>query len=123
MLLSCGTGAWRVRSSMNTLARELGITCTADIGLLSIEYTCIDGGNCYTESLCLFNTGVNTSKLIEWNCLLTNFPKTARRCLEMNFIHYLIRFMKFMDLLSAIPWSGCSCCMQCIYFFTRWRTD
>ena len=29
---------------MNTLARELGITCTADIGLLSIEYTCIDGG-------------------------------------------------------------------------------
>ena len=23
MLLSCGTGAWRVRSSMNTLAREL----------------------------------------------------------------------------------------------------
>ena len=41
MLLSCGTGAWRVRSSMNTLARELGITCTADIGLLSIEYTCI----------------------------------------------------------------------------------
>lgn len=63
MLLSCGTGAWRVRSSMNTLARELGIICTADIGLLSIEYTCIDGGNCYTESLCLFNTGVNTSKL------------------------------------------------------------
>lgn len=56
-------GAWRVRSSMNTLARELGITCTADIGLLSIEYTCIDGDNCYTESLCLFNTGVNTSKL------------------------------------------------------------
>ena len=46
MLLSCGTGAWRVRSSMNTLARELGITCTADIGLLSIEYTCIDGGDC-----------------------------------------------------------------------------
>ena len=24
MLLSCGTGAWRVRSSMNTLSRELG---------------------------------------------------------------------------------------------------
>ncbi len=24
MLLECGTGAWRVRSSMNTLSRELG---------------------------------------------------------------------------------------------------
>ena len=43
MLLSCGTGAWRVRSSMNALAEEMGITCTADIGLMSIEYTCFDG--------------------------------------------------------------------------------
>lgn len=43
MLLSCGTGAWRVRSSMNTLAEIMGITCTADIGLMSIEYTCFDG--------------------------------------------------------------------------------
>ena len=63
MLLSCGTGAWRVRSSMNTLSRELGISCTADIGLMSIEYTCFDGEECYSQSLCLTNTGVNTSKL------------------------------------------------------------
>ena len=43
ILLSCGTGAWRVRSSMNTLSENLGITCSADIGLMSIEYTCFDG--------------------------------------------------------------------------------
>ena len=59
MLLECGTGAWRVRSSMNTLSRELGVTTTADIGLLSIEFTCFDGDQCYTQSLCLTNTGVN----------------------------------------------------------------
>ena len=46
MLLECGTGAWRVRSSMNTLSRELGVTTTADIGLLSIEFTCFDGDQC-----------------------------------------------------------------------------
>ena len=63
MLLSCGTGAWRVRSSMNALAEEMGITCTADIGLMSIEYTCFDGDEGFTQSLCLTNTGVNTSKL------------------------------------------------------------
>ena len=63
MLLSCGTGAWRVRSSMNALAETMGITCTADIGLMSIEYTCFDGENGFTQSLCLTNTGVNTSKL------------------------------------------------------------
>ena len=63
MLLSCGTGAWRVRSSMNTLSEVMGITCTADIGLMSIEYTCFDGEQGFTQSLCLTNTGVNTSKL------------------------------------------------------------
>ena len=63
MFLSCGTGAWRVRSSMNTLAEIMGITCTADIGLMSIEYTCFDGEEGFTQSLCLTNTGVNTSKL------------------------------------------------------------
>ena len=63
MFLSCGTGAWRVRSSMNTLAEIMGITCTADIGLMSIEYTCFDGENGFTQSLCLTNAGVNTSKL------------------------------------------------------------
>ena len=37
MMLSVGAGAWRVRASMNKAARALNITCTADIGLLSIE--------------------------------------------------------------------------------------
>ena len=63
MLLSCGTGAWRVRSSMNTLAEVMGVTCTADIGLMSIEYTCFDGQYGFTHSLCLTKTVVNTSKL------------------------------------------------------------
>ena len=30
---------------------------------MSIEYTCFDGEECYSQSLCLTNTGVNTSKL------------------------------------------------------------
>lgn len=63
MLLSCGTGAWRVRSSMNTISQNLGITCSTDIGLMSIEYTCFDGTSGFSQSLCLTNTGVNTSKL------------------------------------------------------------
>ena len=31
LLLSCGTGAWRVRSSMNEIAEALGLVCAADI--------------------------------------------------------------------------------------------
>lgn len=63
LLLSCGTGAWRVRNSMNVIASQLGITCTANIGLLSIDYFCFDGEHCFSQSLCLHNTGVNTAKL------------------------------------------------------------
>ena len=63
MMLACGTGAWRVRSSMNTLSELMDITCTVDIGLMSINYTCIDGNDSFSQSLCLTNTGVNTSQL------------------------------------------------------------
>lgn len=73
-LLSCGTGAWRVRSSMNALSRALGVTCTVDIGLLSLTYNCFDGEECVSQSLCLTNTGVNTSKLNRLEHFVTDFP-------------------------------------------------
>ena len=43
IMLSCGTGAWRVRTSMNRLSKSLGVTCTVDVGLMSIEFNCFDG--------------------------------------------------------------------------------
>ncbi|MEE5988532.1 threonine/serine exporter family protein [Ligilactobacillus equi] len=63
MMLSCGTGAWRVRDSMDTIARVLGVTCSADIGLLSISYTCVEGEHSFSQTLSLPSTGVNTDKL------------------------------------------------------------
>ena len=74
MLLSCGTGAWRVRNSMNTLSEQLGITCSVNIGLMSIDYTCFDGENYFSQSLCLSNTGVNTSKLNRLENFVNEFP-------------------------------------------------
>ncbi len=49
MMLSCGTGAWRVRTSMNRLSKELGVTCTVDVGLMSIEFNCFDGTDCVSR--------------------------------------------------------------------------
>ena len=74
MLLSCGTGAWRVRSSMNTLSEALGITCSADIGLMSISYTCFDGESSFSHSLSLTTTGVNTSRLNRLEHFVSDFP-------------------------------------------------
>ena len=77
MLLSCGTGAWRVRSSMNTIAKHLGVTCTVNIGLMSIDYTCFDGKDCFSQSLCLTNTGVNTSKLNRLEHFISDFERNG----------------------------------------------
>ena len=95
MLLSCGTGAWRVRSSMNTLAETMGVTCTADIGLMSIEYTCFDGEDGFTQSLCLTNTGVNTSKLNRLEHFIRNF-ETEGKTMSGNQLH------NFLDSIEEI---------------------
>lgn len=63
---------------MNMLAEVMGITCTADIGLMSIEYTCFDGEDGYTQALCLTNTGVNTSKLNRLEKFIRNFEKEGK---------------------------------------------
>ena len=75
MMLSCGTGAWRVRSSMNELSDLMNITSTVDIGLMSINYTCFDGDSSFSQSLCLTNTGVNTSQLNRLEKFVFHFEK------------------------------------------------
>lgn len=75
IMLSCGTGAWRVRTSMNRLSKNLGVTCTVDVGLMSIEFNCFDGKDCVTQSLSIANTGVNTSKLYRMEQFVDSFPK------------------------------------------------
>ena len=74
IMLSCGTGAWRVRTSMNRLSKELGVTCTVDVGLMSIEFNCFDGKECVSQSLSIANTGVNTSKLYRMEQFVDSFP-------------------------------------------------
>ena len=102
MLLSCGTGAWRVRSSMNTLAEVMGITCTADIGLMSIEYTCFDGEDGYTQALCLTNTGVNTSKLNRLEKFIRNFAKEGKHISGEQLHQLLDEIEKIHGLYSPV---------------------
>lgn len=73
-MLSCGTGAWRVREAMNTVARTLGLICSADIGLTSIHYTCFNYEHSYTQVLALASTGVNTDKLNILEHFVKQFP-------------------------------------------------
>ena len=102
MLLSCGTGAWRVRSSMNALAEVMGITCTADIGLLSIEYTYFDGEEGFTQSLCLTNTGVNTSKLNRLENFIRDFEVEGKHMSGEQLHSFLDNIEKIHGLYSPI---------------------
>lgn len=75
MMLSYGTGAWRVRDSMNIVARTLKMTCTVDIGLVSLEYTCMDAHHSYTQAISLPSTGVNMTKLSKMERFVDEFSK------------------------------------------------
>ena len=115
MFLSCGTGAWRVRSSMNTLAEALGITCTADNGLMSIEYTCYDGENGFTQSLCLTNTGVNTLKLNRLEHFIRNFEKEGKHMSGEQLHTFLDNIEKTHGLYSP-PALGLAAAIACCGF-------
>ena len=77
MMLSYGTGAWRVRDSMNTVARTLKMTCSVDIGLVSLEYTCMDAHHSYTQAISLPSTSVNTTKLSQMERFIKEFDQNG----------------------------------------------
>ena len=108
MLLSCGTGAWRVRSSMNTLAEELGLVCAADIGLTSIEYTCFDGEQAFSQTLTLTSTGVNTSKLNRLEQFVAEFADICSRITGEQvhglYLYRVIYNLGTMNLSISASW-------------------
>lgn len=74
ILLSCGTGAWRVREAMNSIATNLGIICVADVGFTSINLSCFDSAReSYSQTYVLSGTGVNTDKLSTIDKFVKNF--------------------------------------------------
>lgn len=112
MFLSCGTGAWRVRSSMNTMSECMGLTCTADIGLMSINYTCFDGEACFSQSLCLTNTGVNNSKLTRLENFINDF---VGRCdsLTCEQVHNELDDIEKIHGLYSPPVLGLAAALAC----------
>ena len=93
---------------MNTLAEVMGVTCTADIGLMSIEYTCFDGQDGFTQSLCLTNTGVNTSKLNRLEHFIQDF-ETEGKDMSGEQLHNLLDNIEEIHGLEEVEigeWRG-----------------
>lgn len=96
MMLSVGTGAWRVRASMNKVARALGVVCNADIGLLAIAYTCVENGETYTNALSINTTGVNTDKLNALEFFADSFSERAEK-------YSVEQFHRILDKIQDMP--------------------
>ena len=122
MLLSCGTGAWRVRSSMNTISQNLGITCSTDIGLMSIEYTCFDGTSGFSQSLCLTNTGVNTSKLNRLERFIGEFSTVGKTMTGEQLHDHLDEIDRIHGLYSPVA-LGFAAALACGAFTFLLQTD
>ena len=115
MMLSVGTGAWRVRASMNKISRALGITCNADIGLLSIEYTCIGDGETFTNAISINTTGVNTDKLNELEHFADGFGERVNKYSVQQFHMMLDKFQEMKGNYKA--WNlGLASALACCAF-------
>ena len=115
IMLSCGTGAWRVRTSMNKLSKELGVTCTVDVGLMSIEFNCFDGNDCISQSLSIANTGVNTSKLYRMEQFVESFPKEEAH-LTSEEIHKRLDEIEKIHALYSPAKLGLAAALACCAF-------
>lgn len=117
MMLSVGTAAWRVRASMNKISRALGISCTADIGLLSIEYTCTGGGDVCTNALSLHSTGVNTHKLSYLEFFTDNFAERTNKYSAEQFHRILDKIEKLPANYNAVKLSLAAAFACCAFTF------
>ena len=79
LMLASGTGAWRVRDTMNRVAAVLGVTIHVDLSLLSFECTCIENGHCFNEVVSLPTTGVNTHRIWMMESFLKEIEIYGRR--------------------------------------------
>lgn len=78
VMLGCGTGAWRVRESMERVAGCLGVRVSADVGLTTIDVTVFDGAHHYSEALALPAPSINTDRLHAMEVFLDDFEDVAR---------------------------------------------
>ncbi len=96
LALSAGDSAWRVRDFMNRVAHVLGVTVHADISLVNIEATCIEGSRATTEVVANPTAGVNTERVM----LLEHYLH------EVEALGREISVGAFHDLLDVVESKG-----------------
>ena len=101
--------------AMNTVARALRMSCSADIGLISLSYTCFSNNHAYSEVLSLPKSGVNTDKLDALERFVRHFDKEYATQTVRDIHHRLDQIQKMSGnydplragLAAALECGGC----------------
>ena len=112
LMLASGTGAWRVRDTMNRVAAVLGVTIHVDLSLLSFECTCIEDGHCFNEVVSLPTTGVNTHRIWMMESFLKEIETYGRR-FTVHEYHEMLKTVE-SSKPDYVPWqqglaAACAC--------------
>ena len=75
IMLSCGTGAWRVRTSMNRLSKELMLHVQLMLDLCPLNLTVLMEKTVFHSLLVYLTQGLILQSFTEWNDLLTTFQR------------------------------------------------
>ena len=75
VMLSGGATAWRIRRSMSVIAQTLGVMCIAEIGINTLNYTCVSSHESISLALSREGIGVNTLKLQYMESYVQAFEK------------------------------------------------
>ena len=96
IMLSCGTTAWSTRNAMVQVAKALDVACVAEIGIITLNFTCFSEHESYTQAISLEGIGVNIDKLRKIEKYVSKFStEYADAGIEENH--------RMLDLISNAP--------------------
>ena len=112
LMLSAGTGAYRVRQVLRRVSAALGVECRADLTLMSIDLTVTDGPHFFTEVVALSKAGVNTERIWRLEGFVCDLEKYAAG-LTVGEVHALLDDIehckpRYAAWQSALA-SACAC--------------
>lgn len=77
LMLSSGTGAYRVRQVLAQVGAALGVECRADLTLVSIDLTVVEGDESFTEVVSIPGVGVNTERIWRMELFVESLERYA----------------------------------------------
>ena len=89
LMLSTGTGAYRVEATMGHVGMLLGVSCRADVSLAGIDATVSDGHKSFTEVVSLPTCGVNTERIQLMECFMDELEE-YREVLTVSDVHRML---------------------------------